>query len=172
MPQKPDPADTFLVKLVTNPVSTWLIRTICAPLDPLLYRATNGRVSTMGPGGDEMLTITMVGRHSGKKRSVHLTSVEHEGDRLIVASAMGAEKHPAWRYNLEANPDVEVQVTGERYAARAHVLSAEEKAAVWDTMREQVPMIHVYEKRTDRNIRVFRLSRVESPAGNPGAHGL
>lgn len=157
--QKSDPAESFQVKLVTNPVSTWLIRTICAPLDPLIYRATNGRFSTMGPGGDVMLTITMIGRRSGKKRSVHLTSVEHEGDRLIVASAMGHQKHPGWRYNLEENPDVEVQVSGERYRARAQVLSDGEKAAVWDKMRAQVPMIHVYEKRTDRNIRVFRLIR-------------
>ena len=35
-----------------------------------------------------------------------------------------------------------------------------EKDAVWDKIREQIPMIYVYEDRTDRNIRVFRLSRV------------
>jgi len=161
MSETNDPADSFVVKLVTNPVSTWLIRTICAPLDPLIMRATNGRFSAMGPAADTMLTVTMTGRRSGKPRSVQLTSVEHEGDRLIVASAMGQSKHPGWRYNLEANPDVEIQIPGERYRARARVLTDEEKDAVWDKMRKQVPMIHVYERRTDRNIRVFRLSRVE-----------
>jgi deazaflavin-dependent oxidoreductase (nitroreductase family) len=154
----PRPADTFLVKLVTNPVSTWLIRRICAPLDPLLYRATNGRMFTMGPGNEAMLTVTMRGRRSGKKRSVHLACVEDEGSYLIVASAMGQQKHPAWRYNLEANPDVELQMLGRRVHATARRLSDEEKAAVWDKMREQIPMIHVYESRTDRNIRVFRLT--------------
>ena len=109
-----------------------------------------------------MVTITMKGRNTGQERSVHLTSVRHKGDLLLVASAMGAEKHPAWRYNLEANPDVEVQVKGERYRGRAQVLSDEEKAEVWDMMRKQVPMIHVYEKRTDRNIRVFRISRADA----------
>ena len=161
MPNNPDPADSFVVKLVTNPVSTWLIQTICAPLDPLIMRATNGRFSTMGPTPDAMLTITMTGRRSGKKRSVHLTSVEHEGDRLIVASAMGQQKHPGWRYNLEANPRIEVQIRGERYRARARALTDLEKDAVWDKMRTQIPMIYVYEKRTDRNIRVFRLSRID-----------
>jgi len=156
-----DPSNSLVVKLVTNPVSTWLIRTICAPLDPILFRATNGRFSTMGPAGDSMLTITMTGRRTGKKRSVHLTSVEHEGDRLIVASAMGQQKHPGWRYNLEANPDIEVQAAGARYRARATVLTDEEKDTVWGKMKAQVRMIHVYEKRTDRNIRVFRLSRVD-----------
>jgi deazaflavin-dependent oxidoreductase (nitroreductase family) len=161
-----DPTDDFVVKLVTHPISTWLIRTICAPLDPLIMRATNGRFCIMGPTGDDMITITMVGRRSGKKRSVQLTSVEHEGDRLIVASAMGQQSHPGWRYNLEANPDVDIQVRGERYRAHARVLTDAEKQAVWDKMRAQVPMIHVYEKRTDRNIRVFRLSRIDPPETN------
>ena len=156
-----DPTDSFLVKLVTNPVTTWWIRTIASPLDPILMRLTNGRFATMGPVGDTMITLTITGRRSGKPRSVQLTSMEHGGDRLVVASAMGAQTHPAWRYNLEANPEIEVQAAGERYRARAELLSDEEKAAIWDDFRDQVPMIHVYEGRTDRNIRVFRIRRLE-----------
>ena len=155
-------ADSFVVKLVTNPVSTWLIRKVCSPLDPRVMRATNGRFSTMGPTDASMITLTMAGRRSGKPRSVQLTSVEHQGDRLVVASAMGAKRHPGWRYNLEANPEVEVQAVGARYRARAEVLSDAEKKDVWDAFREQVPMIHVYERRTDRNIRVFRIRRIEN----------
>jgi deazaflavin-dependent oxidoreductase (nitroreductase family) len=162
MSRESDPTDDFLVRLVTHPVTTWLIRTICAPLDPLIMKATNGRFCIMGPTAEEMITITMVGRRTGRKRSVQLTSVEHEGDRLLVASAMGQQRHPGWRYNLEANPEVEVQVRGERYRARSRLLTDAEKEAVWDKMRAQVPMIHVYEKRTDRNIRVFRLTRIET----------
>lgn len=162
-----DPTDAFVVRLVTHPLTTWLIRKIAAPLDPYLYRATNGRLTTMAPGSDTMVTITMRGRKSGKPRSVQLACVPHEGDILLVASAMGQARHPGWRYNLEANPECEVQARGRRYAARARVLDEAEKAEVWDTMREQIPMIHVYEKRTDRNIRVFRVSPTEhaSPSG-------
>ena len=156
------PRDSFLVWLVTNPVTTWWIRTFSARVDPWLYRRTNGKFHTMGTGSESMVTITMTGRKTGKSRSVHLACVHHEGDILLVASAMGQEKHPAWRYNLEANPDCEVQTLGESYRARARVLTDAEKGAVWDEMRGQIPMIYVYETRTDRNIRVFRLSRVES----------
>ena len=106
MSDTPDPTDNFVVKLVTHPVSTWLIRTICAPLDPLIMRATNGRFSTMGPSGESMVTITMTGRRSGKQRSVHLTSVEHEGDRLIVASAMGIAEIESRRISGPAMPNM------------------------------------------------------------------
>jgi len=82
-----------------------------------------------------------------------------------VASAMGQEKHPAWRYNLEANPEVEVQAQGERYTARAQVLSDVEKKEIWDHIKQVIPQMNVYEKRTDRNIRVFRLCRTSGPTG-------
>jgi hypothetical protein len=39
------------------------------------------------------------------------------------------------------------------------VLTDAEKAEVWDDVRRAIPQMNVYEGRTDRNIRVFRLSR-------------
>jgi len=155
-------SDSFVIWLTTNPVSTWVIRNIASRLDPLIFRATNGRFFSMGVPDMPMLTMTVVGRRSGKPRSVHLACIEHEGDHLVVASAMGQQKHPAWRYNVEAHPDVELQLRGERFMARAQVLTDSEKEAVWDAIRAAIPQIHVYEKRTDRNIRVFRLSRAGS----------
>ena len=156
------PRDSFLVRLVTHPVTTWWIRTFSARVDPWLYRLSNGRFHTMGTGSESMVTITMTGRKSGKPRSVHLACVHHEGDILLVASAMGQEKHPGWRYNLEANPDVQVQAQGECFDARAQMLTDAEKDEVWPEIQRAIPQLEVYEGRTDRNIRVFRLSRVGS----------
>ena len=85
---------------------------------------------------------------------------------LVVASAMGQEKHPAWRYNLEAHPEVEVQAQGERYRAIAQVLSEVEKKEIWDSIKQLIPQMNVYEKRTDRNIRVFRLRRTDGASTN------
>ncbi len=78
----------------------------------------------------------------------------------MVASAMGQQQHPAWRYNIEANPEVQVQIRGERFTARAQVLTDSEKEVVWQEIRQAIPQMNVYQTRTDRNIRVFRLVRV------------
>ena len=153
--------DRFIVWLSTNPVATWLIKHFASPLDPLIFKASNGRFTSMGPPAMPMLALTAIGRSSGQPRSVQLACLEHEGDYLVVASAMGQSKHPAWRYNIEANPQVELQMRGERFQARAQVLSDSEKAEVRDDIRRAIPQMNVYEKRTDRNIRVFRLSRNE-----------
>ena len=110
-------ADRFIVWLSTSPAATWVIRHVASRLDPGIFKATNGRFTTMGPPAMPMLTMTASGRRSGQPRSVHLACVEHEGDYLVVASAMGQQRHPAWRYNIEANPQVQVQMRGERFAA-------------------------------------------------------
>jgi len=152
----------FIIWLSTNPVATWVIKHIASRLDPLIFKATNGRLTSMGPPAMPMLSMTAIGRHSGQPRSVQLACLEHAGDYLVVASAMGQQKHPAWRYNIEANPEVQIQMRGERFVARAQVLSDSEKQKVWADIRRAIPQMNVYEKRTDRNIRVFRLSRVSS----------
>ncbi len=150
-----------VVWLTTNPVSTWLVRNVTSRLDPLLFRASGGRLTCFGPPAMPMITIRMRGRRSGRLRSVHLACLERDGAYLVVASAMGQPRHPGWRYNLEANPDVEVQVRGERFPGCAEMLSDAEKQAVWDDVRRAIPQMEVYEKRTDRNIRMFRIRRAE-----------
>ena len=87
-------------------------------------------------------------------------------DLLVVASTMGQEKHPAWRYNLDAHPDVRVLVRGEEYPATATVLTPEEKAQHWDAIATSIPQMRVYEQRTDREIRVFRLTRRTDMTGD------
>lgn len=160
-----DAPDDLVVRLTTHPVTTWVIRNVASRLDPLIFRATGGRLTSFGPPAMPMVTITMKGRRSGKRRSVHLACLEHEGDRLVVASAMGQQRHPGWSYNLEANPEVELQLQGERFRARARVLGDAEKKGIWDEVRQAIPQMNIYETRTDRNIKVFRLSRAEEGEG-------
>ena len=152
----------FIIWISATPVASWLVKHFASRLDPLIFKATNGRFTSMGPPFMPMLTMTAIGRSSGQPRAVQLACLEHEGDYLVVASAMGQPKHPAWRYNIEANPQVQIQMRGERFAARAQVLTDPEKEKVWADIRRAIPQMNVYEKRTDRNIRVFRLSRVKS----------
>lgn len=70
----------------------------------MIFKATNGRFTSTGVPAMPMLTMTATGRRSRRPQSVQLVYVEHEGDYLVVASAMGQQKHPAWRYNIEADP--------------------------------------------------------------------
>ncbi len=108
-----------------------------------------------------MLALTTVGRRSGAPRTVQL-AYEQDGEGfLVVASAMGQDRHPAWRYNLEAAGGGSVVLRGRELTVTATVLSDAEKAAVWERIKGTIPQMATYEQRTDRNIRVFRLTPVE-----------
>ena len=153
--------DSLFVKATTNPLATWFIRNIASRVDPWLFKVSNGRLTSFGPvAAVPMLTLTTTGRRSGEPRAVQLVCIEDQGDYLVVASAMGQDKHPAWRYNLDAQPEAGVQVRGESFRATASAISDAEKDQLWGRICETIPQMRVYEKRTDRNIRVFRLKRI------------
>ena len=126
-------------------------------LNVWVYRLTGGRL--MGRmGAAPILLLTTTGRKSGQKRTVPLLYLEDGGGFAIVASYAGAAKHPAWFLNLEANPQVELQVRSRRFSATARQASAEEKAQLWPRLVAIYPAYADYQKRTTRDIPVVIVS--------------
>jgi len=78
---------------------------------------------------------------------------------VVVGSKGGSPKPPAWYLNLEADPEVEVQVLGDRFAARARTATPEERAALWPVMTAEWPAYDEYQTRTAREIPVVILER-------------
>ncbi len=109
--------------------------------------------------GTSVLILTTTGRRTGRKHPTPLIYQEHGGGYLVVASKWGADAPPAWYLNLQADPDVEVQVWGERFAARAAVAAEAEQPALWRTMTRAWPAYNDYQRKTDRVIPVVRLDR-------------
>ena len=105
-------------------------------------------------GGMPSLALTTVGRKSGKRRSVMLTSPLQEGGAyVVVASRGGDDVHPAWFLNLRDHPVVEVQaVGGPKQTMSARVATAEERARMWPIIAGEYPTYAGYQKRTDREI--------------------
>ena len=103
--------------------------------------------------------LTTIGRKSGQERTVQIAHLEVEDGWIVVASNFGQKNHPAWSYNLDANPEATVQAGSEVVPVQAERLSDEEKESVWSRLVETTPQFAVYRTRTDRNIRVYRLRR-------------
>jgi deazaflavin-dependent oxidoreductase (nitroreductase family) len=74
-----------------------------------------------------------------------------------VASKGGTPENPDWYLNLEADPDVEIQVKGDRMRARARTATPEEKPELWSIMTKEWPDYDVYQTKTDRDIPVVVL---------------
>jgi deazaflavin-dependent oxidoreductase (nitroreductase family) len=109
--------------------------------------------------GVQTLILTTTGRKSGRKISTPLIYGEHGGDYLVVASKGGADQPPAWYLNLQADPEVEVRVLADKFAARARTATADEKPALWRQMAQIWPDYDNYQRKTERSIPVVILER-------------
>jgi deazaflavin-dependent oxidoreductase (nitroreductase family) len=110
--------------------------------------------------GTQTLILTTKGRRSGEPRKAPLIYGEHDGDLLVVASKGGAPEPPAWYVNLREDPEVEVQVRGDKFRARARDASEAEKPELWKIMTDHWPAYDEYQTKTDRPIPVVVLERV------------
>lgn len=128
------------------------------------YRATDGEEGYEWQGTQTLL-LTTTGRKSGEERTTPLIFAPYGDDAYtIVASKGGTDEPPAWYLNLSENPEVEVQVKGDRFKARARTASAEEKPEAWKTMVAEWPPYDEYQEKTERRIPVVVLERAGSVA--------
>jgi deazaflavin-dependent oxidoreductase (nitroreductase family) len=123
------------------------------------YRETDGEEGHEWEQGTSILLLSTTGRKSGEQRTTPLIYGRSGDDYLVVASKGGADEPPAWYVNLEADPEVEVQVKGDRFRARARPATAEEKPEMWRTMTAHWPAYDEYQSKTHREIPVVVLER-------------
>jgi deazaflavin-dependent oxidoreductase (nitroreductase family) len=121
------------------------------------YQATDGREGHDWRKGAPVLLLTTTGRSSGQHRTTPLIYQPYGDDYLVIASRGGAPRAPAWYRNLEADPDVQVQIKGDRFAARARTATADEKPEMWRKMTAVWPDYDDYQQRTEREIPVVVL---------------
>ena len=108
---------------------------------------------------DRLLLLTTVGARTGQRRTTPMM-FHPDGDRLLViASNMGAAKHPAWYLNLAANPRVTVEVGDEIYEAVASTAEGAERERLWSLIKQNYPFFAEHEQQTERVIPVVILTR-------------
>jgi deazaflavin-dependent oxidoreductase (nitroreductase family) len=111
--------------------------------------------------GKHLLLLHTVGRRSGQPRINPLVYAT-DGDAFLVAgSAGGAEKEPVWVANVEAMPEVTVEVGERTLTAKVTVLrDGEERERTYAKLVEYWPDFRQYETNTDRAFPVIRLEPV------------
>lgn len=109
--------------------------------------------------GTTVLILTTTGRRSGEARSNALIYGKHGDDYLVVGSKGGAPVHPGWYLNLRDQPEVTVQVRGDRFEAHARTANPDERPELWAIMTKEWPPYDEYQQKTDREIPVVVLER-------------
>ena len=123
--------------------------------------------------GQPLLLLTTTGAKTGLERKTTLGYFPDvtQGTQgaageawLVVASAAGAAKHPAWYVNLAKKPEqVWVELGPEQGRVRrvqAESLRGEERERAWTEIVRRAPGYGKYAEQTDRQIPIVRLTAV------------
>lgn len=122
------------------------------------FRANGGKVG--GPyTGRTLLLLNTTGAKSGLPRVHPLVCTELEKGLVIIASKGGAPTHPAWYFNILANPQVAVEYGTEKFSAFARVTEEPERTELYNIMAEIYPFFADYRQKTTRIIPVIVLNR-------------
>ena len=138
---------------------SWLFARVLDRLDRVTFRMTKGRhmLSSM-LSALPVAMVTTTGAHSGQPRTVPLLALPTQDGLAVIGSNYGQPKHPAWRHNLRASPEGEVDVVGRRWAFRAVEVEGERRERIWNEALRTYPGFSTYARRcAPRRISVFVL---------------
>lgn len=125
-----------------------------------LYKRTDGRIGHRMIGVATLLLRT-TGRRSGARRTNALVYARDGNDYLVVASNGGADRPPGWLHNLQAAPDVEVQIGRERQRATARIIESSDPSydRLWKVVNaNNRDRYSAYQKKTARPIPVIAIT--------------
>ncbi|WP_327085094.1 nitroreductase family deazaflavin-dependent oxidoreductase [Nonomuraea sp. NBC_01738] len=126
-------------------------------MDRLVHRLTGGRL--VSSGLVPALILVSTGAKSGLPRRTPLACLpEADGGLLVVGSNFGLPAHPAWTFNLLAEPRATVSFRGRDLSVTAALLTGDERALAWPGLLELWPVYARYTEKSGRELRVFRLT--------------
>lgn len=111
LPTLPSQRDVFLKTLDTHQA---------------IYEKSGGVLGHRLLMGMPTLLLRTTGRKTGLTRTTALVYAKDAGRHLVVGSNGGAHRDPAWIKNLEANPEVDIQVGVRRTPATADVVRTDD----------------------------------------------
>jgi deazaflavin-dependent oxidoreductase (nitroreductase family) len=132
------------------------------PVGRLMTRMMVNRTRRKGGRmmGGEVLVLTTVGARSGEERSTPVRRFAGPGgSSIVVASAAGSARNPAWYYNLAAHPDrVRIELAGEVVPVTARQLHGAERERAWAAITAEASRFADYQEKTDRELPVVQLT--------------
>ena len=144
----------------------WFIRTFWV-LQRAAYSVTGGRFGLRTARDDRwgMLRLRTVGRRTGEERTAILGYFEDGPDLVTMAMNGWADAEPAWWLNLQAHPDVTVDLPGGSRAVRGRAADKDERPRLWARWAVYDKDLDAFAGRRSRETAVVILS----PRPEPGS---
>ena len=120
------------------------------------FRENGGRVQNFG---SSLVLLHTVGAKSGEARVSPVLAIADGDAWLVIASAGGSPRHPAWYFNLEAHPDVAVETPTGTVDVHATALDGSAYDDAWNRFTARAPAFEQYKQHAgDRTMPIVRLA--------------
>ena len=125
-----------------------------------LYSVTRGRFGLRTATADRwgMMRLRTVGRRTGEERKAILAYFEDGPDLVTMAMNGWGDAEPAWWLNLQAHPDVTVDLADGPRAVHAHAADKDERPRLWARWAALDKDLDGYAARRSRETAVVILS--------------
>ncbi|MCJ7709826.1 MAG: nitroreductase family deazaflavin-dependent oxidoreductase [Chloroflexi bacterium] len=137
----------------------WFVRTFWA-VQRAAYSVTGGRFGLRTARADRwgMMRLRTVGRRTGEERTAILGYFEDGPDLVTMAMNGWADAEPAWWLNLQAQPDVTVDLPGGSRAVRGRAADTDERPRLWARWAAYDKDLDAFAARRSRETAVVILS--------------
>jgi len=102
--------------------------------------------------GMPILLLNTTGRLTGKKRVAPVMYIRDGENYVVTASNNGFDDPPNWFLNMQADPQITIEVGGRTVEVTAKVADPQKKAILWPQLVEKAPFFDDYRKNTSREI--------------------
>jgi len=149
-------------RVAASNFGSWLLRDRLGQIDKPLLRLTNNRLSlTSLLAGLPVIVLETIGAKTGLSRQTPLAAIPDGEKIILIASNFGNHRHPAWYYNLKANPAVKVIQGNMSAGYLACQAFGEEREQYWKKAVEMYGGYQAYEQKAgDREIPVIVLEPI------------
>ncbi len=131
-------------------------------LDRAVLALTGGRyTATRALAGVPVLTVETLGARTGRPHPVTLLAIQRGAEYVLIATAFGSPRHPAWYHNLMAHPEVRVTLNRVARLYHARQVFGEERQGCWELAVTAYPGYAAYLERARRPIPVLLLTPID-----------
>jgi len=158
---------TIVQKMASSGPGSWFFSHTLHYFDRIVYFLSKGRTSmTALLSGAPLVMVTTTGARSGQVRTIPLLCIREHKDAdsfALIASNWGQENHPAWYFNLRANPRATCSIAGVSREYVAHEAEGSEYDLYWQCAMDTYLGFPTYKKRAgERHIHILALTPVDS----------
>ena len=153
-------------KVTGTRAGRWLARRVAPRIDPTLLRVSRGRLSSALVTPE--LLLFHRGSKTGRLRTTPLTYFTDGGRVVVIASNYGGSRHPAWYYNVLANPQVRISAGGYTGSFVGEEVTGAERHRLWEVSIGFIPSYADYERLAgNRRIPILAFTETPSPPNQP-----